>query len=141
MRRVLAPGGRLAVATWRPLDDAPFFNELGAVAVARLGPILDQRHAFGVAADLEALLTDAGFHDVRVETITRTITFAESAALLQLNATALVGMSQASKTMDEAERARQAALIAADSAEVVSKYRDGAGLAFELGTNVATGRA
>lgn len=141
MHRVLAPSGRLGVATWRPLDDVPFFAALHRIAERHVGPVVDQRHAFGIAGDLERLLGEAGFHDVRVETVTRTVRFPEPAVFLQLNAMAIVGMSAAAKTMDDAERARTIALVANDSADVLPDYRDGSELAFALATNVATARA
>ena len=141
MRRVLAPGGRVVVATWRPLEEVPLFRALHELAERHLGPVTDQRHAFGDSSQLEALLTDAGFSDVRVDVITRQIRAEDPAALLQMNARAIVGMSGAGKAMDEAARARVAALIAAESGQLVTRYRDGAGLAFELKTNAAVGRA
>jgi ubiquinone/menaquinone biosynthesis C-methylase UbiE len=141
MRRVLAPGGRVAIATWRPLDEVPFFRDLGQIAERHVGPITDQRHAFGAARDLEALLAGAGFRDVRVETVTRTIRFSDPASILHLNAMAVVGMSTAGKTMTDDERAAAAAAIAAECASVVPRYADGSGIAFELGTNVAAARS
>src|SRR5690606_8893285 len=75
MRRALATGGRLAVATWRSDEEIPFFRELRTVAERHLGPIADPRYSFGDAAALEALLRDAGFEDVQSSTLSRTIRF------------------------------------------------------------------
>ena len=50
MRRALAKGGRLAVATWRSDDEIPFMRELRRVAERHLGAIVDQRHCSGTAA-------------------------------------------------------------------------------------------
>ena len=55
--------------------------------------------------------------------------------------TAIVGMSEAGKSMSEEERARTAEAVTADSAGVIARYSDAAGLAFRMGTNVATARA
>lgn len=41
MRRALAKGGRLAVATWRSDDEIPFFRELRRVVERQLGAIAD----------------------------------------------------------------------------------------------------
>ena len=46
-RRVLAPGGRLAVATWRPLAEIPLFRELHVIAERHLGTVADARYGFG----------------------------------------------------------------------------------------------
>ncbi|BCH35237.1 ubiquinone/menaquinone biosynthesis methyltransferase [Mesorhizobium sp. L-8-10] len=140
MRRALAKGGRLAVATWRPDDEIPFFRELRYVAERHLGAIADRRHSFGDAAPLEALLRDAGFHDVRSRTISRTIRFDDGAPLLRLNTMALVGMSAAGNEMSDRERKRVVEKIVGESTPVLRSYADGSGLAFELRSNVATAR-
>jgi ubiquinone/menaquinone biosynthesis C-methylase UbiE len=138
MRRALASGGRLAIATWRPVEESPLFKALHELSERHLGPVVDQRHAFGIATQLESLLQDAGFRDVRVETVTRTIHLRDTAVFLQMNANAIVGMSPAARALDDAERGRLAAAIAADSQQLATHYDDGAGLVFDLGTNVAT---
>jgi ubiquinone/menaquinone biosynthesis C-methylase UbiE len=138
MRRVLAPGGRLAISTWRALGEIPFMQELHRIAERHVGPVVDRRHGFGDAAAVEALLTDAGFQDVRVEKMSRTIRFADPAVFVRMNAMALVGMSAVCAPMDDARRAEVVAAIAGDSSEVLPPYVDGEGLAFELSANVAT---
>jgi len=61
MRRVLAPGGRVAIATWRSLQDIPVALALNDVAERHVGTIVDSRHSFGNADTLKALLVDGGF--------------------------------------------------------------------------------
>lgn len=138
MRRVLAPGGRLAIATWRPLNEIPFLQALHRVAERHVGPVVDRRHGFGDATALGTLLADAGFRDVRVETVTRTTHVADAVMFVRMNAMALVGMSPASAGMDDAKRAEVVAAIAGDSSEMLPPYMDGEGLVFEISTNVAT---
>ncbi|WP_436248744.1 class I SAM-dependent methyltransferase [Mesorhizobium amorphae] len=138
MRRALAKGGRLAVATWRSDDEIPFFRELRRVAERHLGAIADQRYSFGDAAALEALLRDAGFHEVRSTTISRTIRFQDGAPFLRLNTMALVGMSAVGKDMGDQERKRVVEAIVSESEPALHLYADGSGLAFELSTNLAT---
>lgn len=140
MRRALVKGGRLAVATWRSDDEIPFFRELRRVAERHLGAIADQRYSFGDAAALEALLRDAGFHEVRSRTISRTIQFTDGAPFLRLNTMALVGMSASGKEMGDQERKRVVEEIVRESASTLQPYSDGSGLAFELSTNLATAR-
>ncbi|MDX8452142.1 methyltransferase domain-containing protein [Mesorhizobium sp. VK9D] len=140
MRRALAQGGRLAVATWRPDEEIPFFRDLRRVAERLLGPIVDLRHSFGNAALIEALLRDAGFHDVRSRTISRRIRFEDGAPLLRLNTMALVGMSAAGKAMADQERKRVVEDIVGGSAPVLQSYADGSGVAFELSSNLVTAK-
>ena len=141
MRRALAKGGRLAVATWRSDDEIPFFRELRGIAERRLGGIVDQRYSLGEAAALGALLTDAGFRDVRLRTVSRTIRFEDGAPFLRLNAMALVGMSAAARTMSDEERNRAVETIVSESEPVQRRYTDEDGLAFELSTNLASAKA
>jgi ubiquinone/menaquinone biosynthesis C-methylase UbiE len=140
MRRVLAPGGRLGVATWRPSAEIPMFEALQAVAERRLGPIVDQRHAFGDGAALGALLTEAGFAEVAVDTVTRSLRFDDGATFVRMNTMALVGMSAAGKAMTDAARADAVAAIAAASAGVLRTFSDGAAAVFAISSNIATGR-
>ena len=140
MRRAMDRGGRLVVAVWRSLEHTPCFRDLHRVAEARLGEVVDRRHGYGDSASLERLLADAGFEDVRVETVTRTIRFADGAAFLRLNTMALVGMSAASSTMTDDERAKVSGAIVEDSAGVLKEYTDTEGLSFDISANVATAK-
>lgn len=136
----LAKGGRLAIATWRPDDEIPFFRELRRVAERHLGAIADQRYSFGEAAPLEALLRDAGFHEVRSRIVSRTIHFGEGVPFLHLNTMALVGMSSLAKELGDQERKRVVEAIVSESTPVLQPFTIGSGLAFELSTNLATAK-
>jgi ubiquinone/menaquinone biosynthesis C-methylase UbiE len=138
MRRALSPRGRLAIATWRSDDEIPFFRELRTVAERHLGPIVDQRYGFGDAALLERLLREAGFEDVQVKSISRTIRFDDGEPFIRLNTMAFVGMSATGKTMSDDDRKRVMEDIVRESAPVLQQYSDGPELAFELRTNLAT---
>jgi ubiquinone/menaquinone biosynthesis C-methylase UbiE len=141
-RRVLVPGGRLAIGTWLPVDDVPLIRDLQRVAERHLGPVIDQRHSFGDPDAIRRLLVDAGFHDVHVETYTHTVRFGGGPAVFgRLNTMAVVGMSAAAKTMTDEERARVIAVVANDSVEALQPYADGSDLVFDLGSNIAIGRA
>jgi ubiquinone/menaquinone biosynthesis C-methylase UbiE len=140
MRRALATGGRLAVATWRSDEEIPFFRELRRVAEQRLGTVADQRYSFGDAAPLEQLLRDAGFGEVRVRMLSRRIRFEDGGPFLRLNAMALVGMSAAGKAMAAEERKRAVEIIVGESEPVLRRYTDASRLAFELSTNLATAK-
>jgi ubiquinone/menaquinone biosynthesis C-methylase UbiE len=141
MRGALAVGGRLAASTWRPIAEAPVFRETHRIAESCVGPILDQRHAFGDQAELAGLLEQAGFAGVRTRTVAITLRFAEPAALARLNAMALVGMSAASKRLDDGQRERAIDAIAAESMDAFAPYLQGGDLVFETTSNVATARA
>jgi ubiquinone/menaquinone biosynthesis C-methylase UbiE len=141
MRRVVAPGGRVAVATWRSLEDLPGAAELNAVAERHVGPIADLRHSFGDAGALEQLLTDAGFSDVNVGTLAHDVQFADGVLFARLNAMAVIGMSEKGKAMSEAERRQLAERIAAESADVIGRATRHGMFVLPLASTVATARA
>jgi ubiquinone/menaquinone biosynthesis C-methylase UbiE len=137
MRRALDRGGRLLAAVWRSLDETPFVRDLHAVAERHLGAFVDRRHSFGDRAALERLIADAGFENVRVESVTCRIRFTEPAMFVRLDSHAVVAMSGGSSSMSGDERRVLADRIAADAAEVVRQHTDEVGLTFELGANLA----
>jgi ubiquinone/menaquinone biosynthesis C-methylase UbiE len=137
MRRALAEHGRLAVATWCSDEEIPFLRELRRVAERHLGAITDRRYAFGDTALLEGLLRDAGFNDIDVKTVARTIRFADGEPFIGLNTMAFVGMSTGGKVMSHDERKYVMENIINESAPVLQQYSDGSALTFELRTTLA----
>lgn len=86
MRRVLAPGGRIAVTTWGPLD-----KNLGNAAMAqawreRVSPEhaakLDPPHSLSDPAEVRRLLAAAGFAQIAAQTQAGRARFASSQALV-----------------------------------------------------------
>jgi ubiquinone/menaquinone biosynthesis C-methylase UbiE len=141
MRRVLAPGGRVAIATWVPLEQLPRAMELNAVAERHVGSIVDSRHSFGQPEALKNLLVDAGFNDVAVERFTHEVQFADGALFARLNAMAVIGMSNSAKAMSEAQRGELAGRIAAESQDVIASATKNGVFVLPLTTNIATARA
>ena len=138
MRRVLAPGGRVAIATWRSLEDHPGMRDLNAVAERHVGQIADSRHSFGDATALKSLLVESGFGHVNVQTVTHDVQFADGALFARLNAMAVIGMSEKGKGMTEAERGELAGRIAAESQDVIAKATKNGTFVLLLATNIAT---
>ncbi len=77
MRRVLDTSGRATVATWRGLDHHPLYLALAdaeephlvALGVEITRAELEAPFSLGDPHELEALLRDAGFRDVRVRSV------------------------------------------------------------------------
>jgi ubiquinone/menaquinone biosynthesis C-methylase UbiE len=141
MCRVLKSKGRVAIATWRPVEESPLILELQRVAERAVGRIDDRRHSFGDATELAALLEAGGLSDVTVERHEQLIRFADGRVFARLNAMAIVGMSEGGKGKPDEERARLAEQIVGDSEDVLRRYADGSGVAFVLAANVAIARA
>jgi SAM-dependent methyltransferase len=137
---VCQQGGRLAVATWRSDDEIPLFRDLRRVAEQHLGAIVDQRYSFGDAGSLHKVIQNAGFLDVSVRTLKRTIRFNDGVPFLRLNTMAYIGMSAGGKQMAEDERWSVAETIVNESAPIVQRYTEGSVLTFELSTNLATAK-
>jgi ubiquinone/menaquinone biosynthesis C-methylase UbiE len=76
VRRVLVPGGRLVVSTWRPRSEQPMFEALGRIAEKHLGPSADQRFSLD-GARLRELLEAAGFGGIASSTHSLVDHFAE----------------------------------------------------------------
>ena len=141
MRRVLAARGRVAIATWQSVDAVPLVRDLQRVAEQHLGTYVDYRHSFGDADALNRLLTEGGFSEVRIETVTRAVRLGSGAEVFgRLNTMAIVGMSPAAKRMTDEERVRITNAITRDSVKALQSYMDGTDLVFALGTNVAIAR-
>jgi ubiquinone/menaquinone biosynthesis C-methylase UbiE len=85
IRRVLKPGGRVALLAWGPLDQ-PYFQSTGQVIMrhtgATLPPAAQQIVKFGERGTLAAALTAAGFRDVQEEL--RTVPWVWSASIEEL---------------------------------------------------------
>lgn len=134
MKRVLATGGRIGIATWRPVEENAIFAELQEVAERRLGPIEDRRHSYGDIAAIEALLTHAGFAKLASTTISRTITIPEGRTFIGMNAMALVAMAGVTPE----SRVETAKKVVDDSEPIFEKYASGEAAVFEVSTNIVS---
>jgi SAM-dependent methyltransferase len=132
VRRVLAPGGRFIVSTWRPRREQKLYEAMGAVAERHLGAPNDKRFCLD-GNELRALLTEAGFVDVHVETVSLTEEYREFP--VRLNAMA----SNFDLTpLDADELERRLAAVEADSREVLAGFAVDGGFRARSFANIAT---
>lgn len=132
VRRVLTSGGRFIVSTWRPRLEQKLYEALGAVAERHLGTPNDKRYCLD-ASELRALLTEAGFVDVRVETVSLTEEYLE--VPVRLNAMA---SNFDLSSLDDVERERRLAAVEADSNDVLAGFAVEGGFRATSSANVAT---
>lgn len=70
LKRVLVPGGRAVVSSWKPMDDAPFVAALfGAIAAETPSPGMPapaQKGPLSDPADFRAEMVAAGFREVAI---------------------------------------------------------------------------
>jgi ubiquinone/menaquinone biosynthesis C-methylase UbiE len=79
MHRVLTPGGRLGLATWRPIQHSPGFAVLAEALGRHVGPeaaaLMQAPFSLGDAEELRALVGGAGFRDVEIRPAAKTLRF------------------------------------------------------------------
>ena len=84
---VLCPGGRVAVAIWRPLRTCPGFNALTNALDARVGTaagdVLRGPFALGDCEPVRDLVSRTGFADVRIHTYCHPVRFASVEELVR----------------------------------------------------------
>jgi ubiquinone/menaquinone biosynthesis C-methylase UbiE len=135
-RRVLAPGGRLVVATWRARRENPLHDVLAEVARRHFGVDQDRRYSLGDGAELRALLAEAGFDDVRVETVTRSERHTDFAYRLTPMA---IGCDLSA--MPDADRERALDAFEADARLAIAPFLVDGALVAPSATNLATATA
>lgn len=137
--RALRSGGRLGVATWAPVTSGLLYD-LHQVAERHLGPIIDRRHLFGEEAAMAILLERGGFQGIDVRTVARRVTFPEPEIFLQLNSRAIIGMSQRGPALSEPEKSSIIRMIMQESSDTARAHTTADGLAFAIGSVMATAR-
>ena len=110
---------------------------VGVVIGAAFGKIVDSRHSLGNGDALKALLADAGFQSVQVDSFSHDVRLADGALFARLNAMAVIGMSAKGKTLNETERGELAGRIAADSQEAIARHTQNGAFVFPITTNIA----
>jgi SAM-dependent methyltransferase len=136
IRRVLAPGGRLVAATWRPRRELPLFDLLGQIAERHLGVANEKRFLLGDEALLRGLLDDAGFADVRIEVVTRMDRFQEFPYRLS----ALAANFDLS-TLSPAEREARLSALEAESRKAAEPFAADGGVAAPARANLIVATA
>jgi hypothetical protein len=108
MRRVLAPGARLALNVYGPIEHNPATHALADALDRHLGPDASiakrTEHAFADPAQLRWLVERAGFAEVAIETATKAVRFPAAAdyVRVQLAATPLAAVMAERRAIDEA---------------------------------------
>jgi SAM-dependent methyltransferase len=88
-RRVLEPGGRLAIVTWDEPAKNPFFTLIGGVAreflaLPPVDPLAPGPFRFAAPGELERVLRAGGFPDVAVESLPMTFECASVSEYLKI---------------------------------------------------------
>ena len=126
--RVLTPGGRVAIATWKGLDRHPFYRELDTVMLRRFAISgIGQIFSYGDPAVLQKLLVSAGFENVTTHAMAITSTFPDAEAFLAMEIDIDVAAIPSMQQLSESERAAITAEIRDEVGPALQRYvRDGA---------------
>ncbi len=142
MKRVLAPGGRLALLVWRDIRHSPGFHALADSLEQNIGEqaaaIMRAPFCFGDQPDaLRSLHRDAGFQEVDVRSDVRMVRFASPTDFVSKYGT---GSPLAAHLGDASDAAINA--LIADVSGALERYTDGGtGIAFPIQGHVVTARA
>jgi SAM-dependent methyltransferase len=136
MRRVLAPGGRLAMSIWRSVEHAPGFRILEETLARRIGPDKAALPPFslGDGQVIRDLVAGAGFREVRVRADVKMSRFESAEHFVR----SIVG---GAPTMLGALAEQGPGVLDAIAAEVAAatrSYLDGDGWATSQVTNIIT---
>jgi ubiquinone/menaquinone biosynthesis C-methylase UbiE len=136
MRRVLLPGGRLALAVWRSVEHAPGFRVLQEALARHVAPgkAVLPPFACGDAAAIRALVSDAGFDNVRVRAEVKMARFPSAENFVRCvvgGAPTMIGAiaEQGPEVFEE---------IVKEVVEVTRNYTDDEGWATSHATNIIT---
>jgi ubiquinone/menaquinone biosynthesis C-methylase UbiE len=136
MYRVLAPGGRLALSVWRPIQQSPGFAALAEALGRHVSPeaaaLMHAPFALAHAEELRALIAGAGFGDVVIRPAIKTLRFPSPEEFVQCY---LAG-SPLSGVVTQMSADAHAALLS-DMDAALQSYVDSAGLAFPIEAHLA----
>ena len=139
LRRVLRPGGRLALSVWGPREAVPLIAR-AQDCIARLlpAPKVARPSVFrlGEADALAALLGEAGFTDVHLTPHRLSCRFDSADAYWQAFLDLAGGAAEALARLPEATQAQLRAAVAA----VLDAHRDGSGYRFDSTLLIASAR-
>ena len=142
MRRVLAPGGRVAINVHQSLDHNPVYKIFTDSLIKHLGATtLTRSFSFGRADALYTLLKEAGFCDIEIVQAVQNAMFPSIEVFTHVS---LLGSGQPLPelaTLNALERAELIGSVENDLNHALTPFLDGSALVFPLKMNVATARA
>jgi ubiquinone/menaquinone biosynthesis C-methylase UbiE len=143
LRRVLVPGGRLALNVFGPIEHNPATHALSDALDRRVRPgaSLTKRteHALADVDELRALVAEPGFDDVEIDTVTKLIRFPSARHYVQAQLTA-TPLATLMAQYDEDARRRVENSVVHDVEERLAPYTGDGELAFPQEVHVAVGR-
>ena len=138
MHRVLVTGGRLILGVWRSVEHQPGGRAMADALERHVGPeagvIRREPFSFGDPDVIEALVAEAGFHDVVVNPTVKNVHFPSAEAFTKRYISARVPLNTMVAAVDE--EAREA--VVTDVNVALEQYETGSGLELPTAVNVVT---
>ena len=141
MSRVLTPGGRLLLSVWRSIEHHP---DAVAMADALQRHVSPEASAFrnaifslGQAEAIEALLREAGFRDIVIRPVVKTLRFPSVEAFTMRYISAVGPLAQMVSEVDDNARTG----LLTDMNAALQSYVDADGLAIPTASHLVTAHA
>jgi ubiquinone/menaquinone biosynthesis C-methylase UbiE len=135
IHRVLTPGGRLILNVFTSIQDNPAYTALAEVlerhVSAETAASRRAIFALGDADELHALLVEAGYRDITIDTVVPTVRFPSPEEFLRRQLASW--KSEVVAGMDDETRVT----LVSDFNVALELYVDDEGLAFPMGTHLA----
>lgn len=104
MQRVLRPGGQVGVSVWRGPEHQSVKGALLLALQEMFGPAVAVAYSFGYPDALRQLFVDAGFDDIRVETVRREVHEPSAERMVRMLVIGASAAVPALATLSEGER-------------------------------------
>ena len=141
LRRVLAQGGRAAVAVWRSAGHNPFFREVNEALARHTGgqaPLAP--FSLGEEGELRDHLTGAGFRDVTIAQVALSVCFPCAADFLRLTVLSTAASLPTLTGPAEAADGELVGVLGRVLDATLRAHRVGRGLAVPMAAHIAVAR-
>lgn len=140
MYRVLAPGGRVGITTWKEIEHQPFGRAINdAIQRNTSETATDLPFSLGNSEELREMLEGAGFRDVTVDAATRPVHFPYSEQMIGMIIMAGAAVLPSFAAMSDADRQALVAAVAKDLEPTLQDLRVGDEIVSPQSTNIAVG--
>lgn len=124
--RILAPGGRIATSTWSAIENNPLYQEFSAVVERHLGTrAIYVPFSLGDEETLRSLIADAGFEQITIERVRRTVRLPTPPKFVEYGVAAAVAAVPEFQSMQRGEQVGLVEAIRSDMAEPLHRFSDG----------------
>jgi ubiquinone/menaquinone biosynthesis C-methylase UbiE len=142
-RRVLVSGGRIVVNVQQSLQHNPVYKTFNEVLIGHMKlPALAAPFSFGEVEPLRAALTESGFNNVEVKSISHVIRFPTASIYIQASIIGSAAVIQEMARLDAAAKTELADQITRDMQDTLAPYVQADGtLVMPLNANIGSGIA